>query len=429
MAGADWKCGPLTVGPLVGRTLGGCSGPRALHEANSGADPQGGVMKWKVPFRARQVQNGGDLQRLLVVGLLSTCLLLPVSTAMAGSPTELANTAGIETASSAGGEIAGTVTVTTEPVGATVYVGGQPRGETPVEIAGLAAGDHRITIVKDGYIDNSRVLRLAPDRNESLNVALTPSAGGSSATELQEDSGEGGGGWWKWAALAGGGGAAAYLLLPKNKPPVAGLSVTPGGSGMAGLTEYRFDGGASSDPDNDQLTYSWNFGDGGSGSGRNATHVYDSAGTYTVTLTVNDGKEQATATSSVTVTQNLAGTYTTPTEALPAIPGVGSLRVSASLRLTQSDTRLGGELTLRFSGSRNVTFRNDVNGSISSSNNFICPCDVRFATSPSDAVSFTGTVNNGATEMTGTYTLVVTVTQGAKATRYTIRGPAEFRRQ
>ena len=207
----------------------------------------------------KKAQNRDTVQRLSVVGLSGVCLLLLGSVALASPlggtvparavsdpallrpglpelllpetglrrgairPHEETSAARVEPASSAAGEFSGTLTVTTEPAGATVYVGGQPRGETPVEIVGLPAGEHRITIVKDGYIDNSRVLRLAPERNESLNVALTPGVEGAEATELQEESGEGGGGgWWKWAALAGGGGAAAYLLLPKNKPPVAG---------------------------------------------------------------------------------------------------------------------------------------------------------------------------------------------------------------
>ena len=93
-----------------------------------------------------------------------------------------------EAESPAGGETAGTLTVVTEPAGATVYVAGRPRGETPVEVAGLAARDHRVTIVKDGYINNSRVLTLAPNSAKRLSVELTAAAAGGSAAALQEDS-------------------------------------------------------------------------------------------------------------------------------------------------------------------------------------------------------------------------------------------------
>ena len=300
---------------------------------------------------------------------------------------EEASTMEVEAESLAGGEAAGTLTVITEPAAATVYVAGRPRGETPVEVVGLSAGDQRVTIVKDGYINNSRVLALAPNSAERLSVELTAAAAEGSAAALQEDSEEGGGsGWWKWAALAGGGGAAAFLLLPKNKPPVAGATVSPTGSGMAGVTNYRFDGSTSSDPDNDSLTYSWNFGDGSSGSGVNATHVYNQAGTFTVTLTVNDSKEQATTTRSVTVTQNLAGTFTTPTYRL----GTTGITVSISARITQTATSLGGTLAFRFSGAVSTqTVTGTLSGRISSSNNFICPCDVQFT---ARGYSFTGSI-------------------------------------
>ena len=41
------------------------------------------------------------------------------------------------------------------------------------------------------------------------------------------------------------------------------------------------------------LTYTWTFGDGQTGSGQSTTHVYNSAGTYTVRCTVTDGTKTA----------------------------------------------------------------------------------------------------------------------------------------
>ena len=295
----------------------------------------------------------------------------------------------VEAESLAGGEAAGTLTVITEPAGATVYVAGRPRGETPVEVAGLLAGEQRVTIVKDGYINNSRVLALAPNSAERLSVELTAAAGGAVAT-LQEDSGDGGGGgWWKWAAIAGGGGAAAFLLLPKNKPPVAALNISPSGSGMAGVTNYRFDGSGSSDPDNDQLTYSWNFGDGSSGSGVNATHVYDSPGMYSVMLTVNDGKEQATTAGSVSAVRNLdGGAFVSGNLVVTSTDPV--LRFRHTLRLTQNGMTLNGGAI--YTGDLVGTI--SVSGRISSSSNFVCPCSISL--SGSGNYSLTGTVDNGA---------------------------------
>ena len=72
-----------------------------------------------------------------------------------------------------------------------------------------------------------------------------------------------------------------------NIAPIA----DPGGpyTGQPGQA-VDFDGSASSDPNDDPLTFSWDFGDGALGSGVNPSHVYAADGTYTVTLVVNDGE-------------------------------------------------------------------------------------------------------------------------------------------
>ena len=59
-------------------------------------------------------------------------------------------------------------------------------------------------------------------------------------------------------------------------------------SGLKPLA-VTFDGGGSSDPDGDALTYSWNFGDGSNGAGKSITHTFANDGKFNVVLTVNDG--------------------------------------------------------------------------------------------------------------------------------------------
>jgi PKD repeat protein len=84
--------------------------------------------------------------------------------------------------------------------------------------------------------------------------------------------------------------------VPTNHAPVPAFSST-----CSGLT-CSFDATASTDADNDALTYSWAFGDGTTGSGATASHAYATAATRTVTLTVSDGKTSATLTHSATTT-------------------------------------------------------------------------------------------------------------------------------
>lgn len=83
-----------------------------------------------------------------------------------------------------------------------------------------------------------------------------------------------------------------------NNPPVASLVATPS-SGAAPLT-VNFDGSGSVDPDNDNLTYFWDFGDGLTGTGVTISHTYANIATYTATLTVDDGNG-ATNQASVTI--------------------------------------------------------------------------------------------------------------------------------
>lgn len=79
-------------------------------------------------------------------------------------------------------------------------------------------------------------------------------------------------------------------------------------TGVAG-TPVSFNGAASSDPDGDALTYSWNFGDGGAASGATPTHVYAAGGLYAVVLTVTDSGNPAisdNSTTSATITSIFA---------------------------------------------------------------------------------------------------------------------------
>jgi len=94
-----------------------------------------------------------------------------------------------------------------------------------------------------------------------------------------------------------------------NQPPVADA-----GGPYAGVegSPVAFDGGASSDPDNDPLTYAWDFGDGGTGTGATPSHTYAENGNYNVCLTVTDDDQAS----------NQVCTTATIANAAPAIPSM-----------------------------------------------------------------------------------------------------------
>jgi len=116
-----------------------------------------------------------------------------------------------------------------------------------------------------------------------------------------------------------------------NEPPTA----NPGGpyEGQPGIA-IVFDGSASSDPNNDALTYFWDFGDGAMGDGVETTHAYEAEGTYTVSLTVSDGELEspiATTTAEVAIppanrapVADAGGPYTAETGAPVTLDGTNS---------------------------------------------------------------------------------------------------------
>jgi len=100
--------------------------------------------------------------------------------------------------------------------------------------------------------------------------------------------------------------APPYLLsvfsmsTPPNTPPVARFAYSPLGP-FVGQT-VSFEASYSTDSDGDIVRYEWRFGDGWTGSGVSTSHVFSSAGTFTVNLTVTDDTGQwNTTTQLVTV--------------------------------------------------------------------------------------------------------------------------------
>lgn len=67
----------------------------------------------------------------------------------------------------------GRLSISSDPPGAALYVDGLFRGQTPLSLPALPAGDHRVRLVQPGYLDNSRLVRIGADKTETLHVRLT----------------------------------------------------------------------------------------------------------------------------------------------------------------------------------------------------------------------------------------------------------------
>jgi hypothetical protein len=87
-----------------------------------------------------------------------------------------------------------------------------------------------------------------------------------------------------------------------NNPPVVDPTATPN-TGHAPLV-VQFMANAS-DPENDPLTYAWDFGDPTSADNTstvaNPQHVYNTSGTYVAWVTVSDGQHEVSGSATVVV--------------------------------------------------------------------------------------------------------------------------------
>ena len=114
-------------------------------------------------------------------------------------------------------------------------------------------------------------------------------------------------------------------ILHRNEVPVASLASTYGGQGQTIKVNSLafFDGGSSSDPDGDVLSFEWNFGDGTTGEGIRPNHFYESVGNFTVTLVVSDnGNLSSTAqTWLMVIIRTYSISFSEQTVTVPALAG------------------------------------------------------------------------------------------------------------
>jgi len=300
----------------------------------------------------------------------------------------------------------GTVKVVTEPAGAEVFVDGQPKGVSPLTIDGLSAGEHRVRVVKDGFVEHSNVVKVMPGVEVTASVEMTRASAEASpaaTTAVAESPSEG----WSTSkkALVGGGalavvGGAVALLAggsgsdadAANAAPAAGtIGVTPAGQTIAGITNLSFTADGASDPEGQPLTYSWNFGDGASGSGQTATHVYNIGGTFPVSVAVSDGSQSTNATRSVQVSDIQATWLSRFWE--PWFPEGVSRRVSFS----QSGSQFSGIYRCNLAPGRTGT----ASGTLSAPRTIAFEAHLIDANGQDVGFTFTGTLNDDLTTFNG----------------------------
>ena len=150
--------------------------------------------------------------------------------------------------------------------------------------------------------------------------AGSAAGGGTTGTSTTAGGGSGGGLSGKTLGLvvgaAGAAAAAGALALaesePENAAPTISGVTASSSTALQGATQITFSVSAT-DPENDALTYQWNFGDGATSTLPSPSHVYQSAGAFRASVTVSDGRGSVSGETSVTVgsvTGRWAGVWT-----------------------------------------------------------------------------------------------------------------------
>ena len=120
---------------------------------------------------------------------------------------------------------------------------------------------------------------------------------------------------------------------PGNRPPTATITTPSNGGAYSEGKEVAFNGMASSDPDNDLLSYNWDLGEAGgptyTASKQSKFEMELDEGDYSVTLTVEDPDGEASA-----VTHSFSVTN---------LPPVASIKADTTSVFTQESIQFSGE--------------------------------------------------------------------------------------
>lgn len=108
---------------------------------------------------------------------------------------------------------------------------------------------------------------------------------------------------WQESSVAGGTPGQVNSSGQSNEQNLAPTALANCPSNLLVNVEGNFDASASSDPQNLELSYHWDFADGASSEQMQATHAFSAVGEYHVSLNVSNGQLTDTATCLVVVSE------------------------------------------------------------------------------------------------------------------------------
>lgn len=164
--------------------------------------------------------------------------------------------------------------------------------------------------------------------------------------------------------------------------PTASFVVSPTSPGVHQTVNFN-GAGSTAEAGHSIVSYEWNFGDGTTGGGQTASHAYDTAGSYTATLQVTDdaGRRSAIASQSINVGTNL------PTASFTTSPASPIVDQAITFNASQSKPAAGRTIT-------------------------------SYAWDFGDGARGSGVTTTHSYSITGTYTVMLTVTDNAGQTAF-----------
>jgi hypothetical protein len=114
----------------------------------------------------------------------TTLMVVPVTTTQLAATTTAVQTTSI---ASALPDMLGSISVTTTPAGAFIFIDGVQRGVSPATIPGLSAGTHTILLKLDGYQDLSSPVTIVTEKTQDYSTAMVKNAAAGATQASSEN--------------------------------------------------------------------------------------------------------------------------------------------------------------------------------------------------------------------------------------------------